>query len=703
MKKIFTVVILSLLLILLLSIFVACNGGQNDENRLETSTDGVVFSENSDGTYSVVDYIGTANAVTIAPTYNGKSVTQIDAWAFMDCANLKSVTIPDSVTHIDWWAFSDCTSLTSITVPDSVTSIGNNAFNNTAWFNNQPDGLVYIGKVAYKYKGTMATNTSISINAGTKGIADCAFDGCGGLTSITIPNSVSYVTESAFVDCTGISSITVSDGNAKYHSEGNCLIETAKKQLVLGCKTSVIPSDGCVEIIGESAFRDCTDITSVTIPNSVKSIGSRAFLNCADLATVNFGSGLTKIGSSAFSDCTALTQIIIPEGVKSIDGAAFEGCTSLSQITVPVSATIIDSGIFDNTAWYNSQPDGMVYIGKIAYGYKGIMPADTSITLSTDTTSIANRAFEKCENLIAITIPANVVYIGEYTFLECKGLSLITVAGGNAKYNSNGNCLIETSNKKLILGCKNSVIPTDGSVSIIGECAFRNCIGLTDIIIPSGVTVIEDSAFSECEALETITLGSDVTSIGNSAFYNCSSLTSITIPNSITEINEIAFYGCTSLTEVTIPSQIANIEVFAFANCTGLATITVAEGNTKYHSANNCIIETASKTLIAGCKTSVIPTDGSVTSIATGAFDHCTDLTSITIPSSVTSIEDSAFFACTNLDNIIFENQSCWYATTSDLLFQNRIGGTAIDTSVSSANATRMTADIYEYYYKLNK
>ena len=150
---------------------------------------------------TITEYTGNGGDVTIPDKIDGKPVTSIGKYAFYDCTGLTSITIPDSVTSIGSGAFSWCTGLTSITIPDSVTSIGDDAFYNTAWYDNKPDGLVYAGKVAYKFKGEMEDNTKIVLKSGTKGITDYAFYGCTGLTSITIPDSVTSIGRWAFSGC----------------------------------------------------------------------------------------------------------------------------------------------------------------------------------------------------------------------------------------------------------------------------------------------------------------------------------------------------------------------------------------------------------------------------------------------------------------------------------------------------------------------
>ena len=341
-------------------------------------------------------------------------------------------------------------------------------------------------------------------------------------TEYIIPDYVTEIGYSAFHSCSGLTSIVVAESNKVYHSFKNCLIETQRKTLILGCKNSEIPLDGSVTSIGNSAFLGCSGLTSITIPNGVTSIGSYAFCDCSSLTSITIPDGVTSIGNSAFKGCSGLTSITIPDGVTSIGYYAFDGCSGLTSITIP---------------------DGV--------------------------TSIYSYAFYGCSSLTSITIPDNVTSIGYYAFSGCSSLTSIVVAEGNKVYHSFKNCLINTQRKTLILGCKNSEIPLDGSVTSIGDSAFSGCSGLTSITIPDGVTSIGNSAFHGCRGLTSITIPDGVTSIGDSAFSGCRGLTSITIPDGVTRIGDYAFYGCSSLTSITYLGSMAQWKAISILGTIG--------------------------------------------------------------------------------------------------------------------------------------
>ena len=236
--------------------------------------------------------------------------------------------------------------------------------------------------------------------------------------------------------------------------------------------------------------------------------------------------------------------------------------------------------------------------------------------------------------------------------------------------------------------CSNLQSVDLSNVTTIGEAAFWGCSSLQGVDMPS-VETIGKSAFKDCSNLQSVDMPS-VTTIGESAFWKCSSLQGVDLSN-VTTIGESAFRVCSSLTSITIPKSAASIGDCAFFGCSELTGIVVAADNTVYDSRDNCnaIIETASNKLIQGCKNTVIP--NSVTSIGNNAFQLCSGLTGITIPSgvekigvmafrasgltsitipgTVTSIGEDAFSDCSNLKSVTILSDSATTPTFGKWVF----------------------------------
>ena len=521
--------------------------------RINNSTEVEVSYRGSSSSSYSNEYSGVVN-IPESVTYDGETypVTSIGESAFSSCKGLTSVTIPNSVTSIGTLAFGYCSGLTEINVDE----------NNTAY--SSIDGVVF----------NKSQTELVCYPGGKQG-------------AYTIPNSVTSIGSKAFSGCSGLTSVTI-NSNA---IASKTYTESYSMKDIFGEQVNQYVLGDSVKSIGGYAFRFCSSLTSVTIPNSVTSIGSRAFYNCTGLTSIEIPNSVTSIGSEAFYKCTGLTSIEIPNSVTSIERYAFYYCTGLTSVTIGNSVTSIGYQAFSGCRGLTSVtiPNSVTSIG--GYAFRDCTGL-TSVTIGNSVTSIGGSAFSGCSGLTSIEIPNSVTSIEGYAFYNCTGLTSVTI-------NSNAiasETYTSSSSMKDIFGKQVNQYVLGDSVKSIGVYAFRDCTGLTSVTIGNSVTSIGSSAFEKCTGLTSIEIPNSVTSIRSEAFYYCTGLTSVTIGNSVTSIGYKAFYNCTGLTSIEIPNSVTSIGSEAFYNCTGLTSVTI--GN-------------------------------SVTSIASRAFSGCSGLTDI--------------------------------------------------------------------------
>ena len=639
------------------------------------------------------------------------SVTSIGSSAFQYCTGLTSVVIPNSITSIGSSAFYGCTSLIDLRIEDGEGTLSLDG-DSKSLFYDCPLEALYLGRdLSYSSNSPFYQTIlkSVVIGNTVTSIGSLAFYGCSALTSIVIPNSVTSIGSSAFSGCSALT--------------GELLIPNS------------------VTSIGSSAFSGCKGLTGeLVIPESLTTIGYAAFYGCSGLTgDLVIPAGVTGIGDSAFRGCSGLTGLTIGSGVTSIGNYAFDGCTSLKELRLEDGEGVLSLGYnYKNNS--NSRGEGLfydcpletLYLGRnikyvesYEYGYSPFYENSTlkTVTIGNGVTTIGNRLFAGCANIVGeLIIPNSVATIGTYAFKDCTGLTSIEIKE---------------------------------SVTTIGSYAFSGCSGLTgELVIPNTISIIEAGTFESCANLTSIAIGEGVTSINDRAFYGCSGLTGeLVIPAGVTSIGYYVFNGCTSitglriessenglslgsgsnkglfadcpleslflgrnisygyssapfpatLTDVTIGENVTSIGGDAFKNCTSLKNLYIEDCENALtlgaiNSSNSIFYYSPLETLhlgrdlvysaspFSGQKTLKSVTIGnSVTKIGDSAFSGCSGLTSVEIPSSVTTIGNSAFSGCSSLSGqIVIPNSVTTIGNSAFSGCSNLIGQIVIPNSVTS-------------------
>ena len=461
-------------------------------------------------------------------------LTTIGEHAFHDCRGLTSITLPNSVTTIGFGAFWYCESLTSLVIPGSVETINQSA--------------IFV---------------------------------CRSLTSITIPKSVTSIGIQNLNYCNNLTTVKVESGNTVYDSRNNCnaIIETKTNTLVAGCKGTTIPST--VTAIGRIAFQG-SDLTTITIPNSV-----------------------TSIGASCFLACKKLTTITIPSSVTTLGGTLFYGCEVLSTIKVESGNTVYDSR--DNCNAIIEKNTNTLVAG-----------CKNTIIPST-VTSIGANAFRSCYGLTSITIPNSVKSIEEGAFQDCTGLkevhSLIekpfAIGMDVFQYDDNGETKFTSAILYVPAGMKSKYQTTDGWKNFTNIVEEGGEMPVVDNITFADATVkaicVEnwdtngDGELSRDEAAAVKNLG--VMFQNHTDILSLDDLQNFT---GLTTIGEEAFRGCRGLTSITIPNSVTTIGSGAFADCSGLTTVSI--GNSETSIENDAFLQTNILSLIWNSKTRLTQT-----------------------------------------------------------------------------------------------
>ncbi len=656
-----------------------------------------------------IEYDAFYGCINLASVNIPDSVQSIGDSAFAGCINLTNLTIGNGVQTIEYDAFYGCINLTSVIIPDSVQTIESGVFSGCTNLIQKENDIHYVDKWVVDCGPSVA---SVSLRAHTKGIAGSAFSGCHDLTSITIPDSMQSIDNDVFRDCDNLTSITVSETNEYYTSVDGNLYNKDKTTLIqyaIGKTDSTFTIPNSVQTIGNYAFYNCTNLTSVTIGSGVQSIKHHMLYACTNLTSITVSDdnayyasqdgilynkakteiiyvpkkisgaitipdGIQTIESSAFSDCTNLTSVTIGSGVQTIGASAFNYCFNLvevinkSQLTIEIGST--DNGYVGyyslqvltetpSTSNFIEQDDYVFYNANGTYYLLWYTGSSTELVLPDDINGnpyfIYQYAFQYCTNLTSVTIGSGVQSIEHHMLYGCDKLTNITVAEDNAYYASQDGILYNKEKTEIIHVPK----------KISGA-----------ITIPDGVQTIKSFAFEDCTNLMSITIGDGVRIIWSSAFAGCIKLVEVINKSELTiEIGSsdngyIGYYAKQILTETPSTSNFIEQNGYIFYNDNGTYYLLGYRGTATelvLPDDINDISYSIYKYAFYNCDnlTSITVTEDNAyyTSIDGNLYNK--DKTTLiqyaigkkdstfTIPNSIQSISEYAFACCTNLTSII--------------------------------------------------
>ena len=570
----------------------------------------------------------------------GSNLSAIGSYAFAQTA-IEEIDIPDTVSEIGANAFDGCLSLIRVAFPSSMKVIGSSIFSNCPALSEVeiPEGVTEIGASAFE--GCYALS-QITLPSTLKTIGESAFARTG-IVNLVIPKSVTLIKGAAFAECASLQTVVFEEGGAS-------------------AEPLVLEGDPGSSDTDMGIFYRCSALTSVSFSSQVQCIGSYAFYWNTMLSSVTFGtnengvSQLEWIGRLTFCD-DPITELVLPEGLKETNFRSFytmdDNLARLQSVVIPSTMEVIAEDTFY----------GQINLKSVTFTAGG-----------REDLSIDEGAFYENTSLKEIAFPENLSALDAAAFEGCTGLSIVTVADGNADFYSLDNVLYHTQTSDgvrsdtivLYPSAKTGELVLPEYVTEIPASAFEDA-SLTGIVLPEGVTEIGSYAFAGSK-IQSIHIPSTVTYIGTYAFSGCSDLTSVTFAEN-SKLEKFATttsssgisrtFEQTGITSIELPASLKELSGYLFYQCTALKTVTFAEGSK---------LSKIGKWAFKNCsalETVVLDDSIPLETINEEAFGD-SGLQSIFIPKTVTLIETKAFNACKSLSDVTFSADG-----TDELEFEN--------------------------------
>ena len=631
---------------------------------------------------NVNDFFCTNCTALTSVNFKGNVGTRISSTSFSGCAALTSVNIPTGVVTIGNNSFDGCASLAQLTMPEPLATIGEYAFRNSGLTGiTFQRNLTIIGKYAFDgCKDLVSINfpanvteikeytfndcvklKNIELPNGLIYIKDYAFNGCASLGKVTIPGGVQNISPGAFKN-SGLTEVILKEGvmSLSNNSFDGCLLlkkvtfPTTMKTIGgfsnTGIKEIAFAEGATPEAISDYAFLNCDSLSTITLPNSIKSLGTGAFYDCDTLKTVKLPTGITKIAKQAFYHCGFLQSITIPQNVTEIGAEAFAACSKLTTISLPSALTTIGIASFHSTGLTSiTLPEGMTTIEPGTFGKSKLKSIKLSKSLKQITSnnesynlgSLPNEyydfrkyinmyredsgAFYNCKELESINLNgAALTILGSYTFNECDKLRSIDLSSTK----------LEEIPTSAFYSCDSlRAITFPSTVKTIGQQAFYYNLSLESLKMPAALTSIYNNAFNECKKIRSIDLSATSLTKIESWFSNVDSLRTVKLPSTVIEIGESAFAG-SPIEEINFPASLTTIGNYAFS---GNRLKTVDLSATQFTTINNWFANNN--------KLRTVKLPETVTTLGENAFNNCY-ITGINFPSSLTTISNNALNYC---------------------------------------------------------
>ena len=624
-----------------------------------------------------------------------ENIEKIGEYAFSN-SSIRLLELPVSLIEISENAFKNSASLETIEGANSLESIYANAFDGTAWQEEQgEEGLVifrnFIIDTGEAFSGiiTMPNGLKIAKNAfvGNSAISEIEFSadlesidanvvqGCNNLEKVKF-HSALQVPQNAFDNLPKLSKIdfvgTKSQFLAKNLSFANCteVVEIA------AADQTFLSTDACFSCtyIGGAVkhyktsyqIQNKEEIESIEIGSGIESIMDYAFSNMPNLETVKISKNLATLSGSEFVGLPKLSEIYFA-------GTSQEFRAKNHIIGVPqvLSISCSDQDIYDSEEFFS-----LTFTDSSTGLYKSTdIPNKTSIksVVINGVTTLASQAFYGCENLTEITIPASVTSVGNNCFWGCSSLSQVIIENVSSTKTFGDYAFYGCSNLKkvvvdnledfkemvftsyvssplscgadLYVGSEKITSVTYDADDTIVKFAFCGCNSLEEVTINAAITEIPENAFYACENLSQVNWHNNITKIGRSAFNGCLVLENITLPSALTEIGEYAFFDCQAITQIEIPAGVSSLGEYAFMRCFELESVVFAGSlltEIEEYTFNSC------RSLLS------ITLPSGITKIATGAFDFAIYIEEIVLPATLKEIGDDVFGYSPYLANIFY-------------------------------------------------